>query len=225
MPLPTARPSQRTSTASPASKSPSTSTTPDRQQARAALAQGVLGALVHEQPPAAWASRTCSQSLKLDTRPSCGWKSVPLGAPARAAATASRSTPLVIVTGMPAAVAISAATTFERIPPDPSGERRHADVVVLELLDRPHLLDALRARVGARVGAVEPAGVGEQYQPVRADQDRHLRREEVVVAERDLVGGGGVVLVDHRHAPASAAASAACGARSGSASAPTCRRT
>ena len=30
--------------------------------------------------------------------------------------------PLVIVTGMPAAVAISAATTFERIPPDPSGE-------------------------------------------------------------------------------------------------------
>jgi hypothetical protein len=28
----------------------------------------------------------------------------------------------VIVTGMPAAVAISAATTFERMPPDPSGE-------------------------------------------------------------------------------------------------------
>ena len=46
---------------------------------------------------------------------------MPLGAPASAAATA-RSTPLVIVTGMPAAVAISAATTFERMPPDPSGE-------------------------------------------------------------------------------------------------------
>ena len=57
--------------------------------------------------------------------------------------------------------------------------------------------------VAARVGAVEAAGVGEQHQPVGADQDRHLRREEVVVAERDLVGGGRVVLVDHRqHAPA-----------------------
>ena len=30
---------------------------------------------------------------------------------------------IVIVTGMPAAVAISAATTFERMPPEPSGER------------------------------------------------------------------------------------------------------
>jgi hypothetical protein len=33
-----------------------------------------------------------------------------------------RSTPLAIVTGMPAAVAISAATTFERMPPEPSGD-------------------------------------------------------------------------------------------------------
>ena len=48
---------------------------------------------------------------------------MPLGAPASASATARRSTPLVMVTGIPAAVAISAATTFERIPPDPSGER------------------------------------------------------------------------------------------------------
>ena len=30
--------------------------------------------------------------------------------------------PLAITVGMPAAVAISAATTFERIPPEPSGE-------------------------------------------------------------------------------------------------------
>ena len=47
---------------------------------------------------------------------------MPLDSPASAAATASRSIPLVIVTGIPAAVAISAATTFERIPPDPIGE-------------------------------------------------------------------------------------------------------
>ena len=32
-------------------------------------------------------------------------------------------------------------------------------------------------------------------------QDRHLRGEEVVVAEGDLVGGRRVVLVDHRHHP------------------------
>ena len=48
---------------------------------------------------------------------------MPLGSPASAAAIELRSTPLAIATGMPAAVAISAATTFERIPPDPSGER------------------------------------------------------------------------------------------------------
>ena len=63
-----------------------------------------------------------SQSLKLDTRPRWGWKSVPLGSPRSAALTAARSVPAVISAGMPAAVAISAATTFERIPPDPSGE-------------------------------------------------------------------------------------------------------
>ena len=40
--------------------------------------------------------------------------------------------------------------------------------------------------------------VGEQDQPPRLDHDRHLGREEVVVAEGDLVGRGRVVLVDHR---------------------------
>jgi hypothetical protein len=64
-----------------------------------------------------------SHSLKLDTLPCCGWKRVPEGWPARARRTDSRSIPLVITAGMPAAVAISAATTFERIPPEPSGER------------------------------------------------------------------------------------------------------
>ena len=33
------------------------------------------------------------------------------------------------------------------------------------------------------------------------DEDRDLRRQEVVVAEGDLVGRGRVVLVDHRHDP------------------------
>ena len=47
---------------------------------------------------------------------------MPVGAPASAFAISSRSVPSAIVTGIPAAVAISAATTFERIPPEPSGD-------------------------------------------------------------------------------------------------------
>ena len=94
---------------------------PDGQEARAALAQRTLGALVYGETPVVGFAYL-SQSLKLETRPRCGWKPVPVGSPESAAAIASRSVPLVITTGMPAAVAISAATTFERIPPEPSGE-------------------------------------------------------------------------------------------------------
>ena len=78
---------------------------------------------------------------------------------------------------------------------------RHPDLVALERLEVGHLLDQPRRRVGARVRRVEAAGVGEQHEPVGADQDRHLGGQEVVVAERDLVRGGRVVLVDHRHHP------------------------
>ena len=45
--------------------------------------------------------------------------------------------------GMPAAVAISAATTFERMPPEPSGEVRVADVEAVEALEVVDLLDEL----------------------------------------------------------------------------------
>jgi hypothetical protein len=121
MPLPTARPSQRTSTASPASNSPSTSTTPTGSKLVPRSRRACSAPSSTTSRP--WVGFAyLSHSLKLETRPSCGWKRVPLGAPASAVATASRSTPLVIVTGIPAAVAISAATTFERMPPDPSGE-------------------------------------------------------------------------------------------------------
>src|SRR6266480_6956619 len=61
-------------------------------------------------------------SLKLDTRRFWTLNDVPSRSPARARAIAPGRVPLRIVAGMPAAVAISAATTFERIPPDPSGE-------------------------------------------------------------------------------------------------------
>ena len=121
MPLPTARPSQRTSTASPASNSPSTSTTPTGSRLVPRWRSACSAPSSTTSRP--WVGFAyLSQSLKLDTRPAWGWKRVPPGPPASAAATAARSTPLVIVTGMPAAVAISAATTFERIPPEPSGE-------------------------------------------------------------------------------------------------------
>ena len=84
---------------------------------------------------------------------------------------------------------------------------------------------AARAGVAARVAGVERVHVGEHHQQVGGQQDRDLRREDVVVAEADLVGRGGVVLVDDRDDAPSRAACRACGARSGTASAPRRRRT
>ena len=56
-----------------------------------------------------------------------------------------------------------------------------------------------RARIAARIGGVEPVDVGEQHQRVGADHLRHPRGQPVVVAEANLGGRDGVVLVDHRH--------------------------
>ena len=56
------------------------------------------------------------------------------------------------------------------------------------------------------------------------EQDRHLGREEVVVAEGDLVGRGRVVLVDHRDDPPVEQLAQRRAGRSGSACARTCRR-
>ena len=63
-----------------------------------------------------------------------------------------------------------------------------ADLVPFQLLEGPNLLDQLRACVHTRIGGVEPGGVGQQDEQARLEQDRDLGREEVVVAERDLVG-------------------------------------
>ena len=67
-----------------------------------------------------------------------------------------------------------------------------------------------------RVAVVQPVGVGQQHEQPGAQHQRDLGGQRVVVAERDLVGGRRVVLVDDRHACPSAAASRACAARSGS---------
>jgi hypothetical protein len=88
----------------------------------------------------------------------------------------------------------------------PSGAERRcgdADVVALQLLQRVHVLNHARAGIALGVTAVQAAHIGEQHEPIGADQDRHLGGEEVVVAERDLIGRRRVVFVDHRHhAPA-----------------------
>ena len=55
-----------------------------------------------------------------------------------------------------------------------------------------------RRRVGARIGGEQAVDVRQQDEQVGADEDRHLRGEEVVVAEGDLVGRRRVVLVDDR---------------------------
>ena len=46
---------------------------------------------------------------------------------------------------------------------------------------------------------VQGVDVGEQHERVGADQVGHQGGEPVVVAKADLVGGDGVVFVDHRH--------------------------
>ncbi len=50
----------------------------------------------------------------------------------------------------------------------------------------------------ARVTVIEPLDVGEQHEQVCVEQVRDQGGEPVVVADPDLVGGHGVVLVDHR---------------------------
>ena len=76
------------------------------------------------------------------------------------------------------------------------------DLEPLERREVPDLADDARVGIAPRVGRVETVGIGQQDQFLGAHQHRHLRRQEVVVPERDLVGRGRVVLVDDRqHAP------------------------
>src|ERR1700750_213466 len=63
-----------------------------------------------------------SHSLKLEYRPEEAANVAPTWRPAAAERIVCGPRPLQITVGIPAAVAISAATTFERIPPEPSGE-------------------------------------------------------------------------------------------------------
>ena len=141
---------------------------------------------------------------ELEARLACpAWaaKRVPPGSPAAAARSVPCSVPLQITTGMPASLAISAAATLLRMPPEPKAEVRSpiARPSSSEKSSTPAISSAVGSWSGSR--AVEPVDVGQQDQQPRLEQQRDLGGEEVVVAEADLVGRGGVVLVDHRHHP------------------------
>jgi hypothetical protein len=74
------------------------------------------------------------------------------------------------------------------MPPVPTGE------IVLAA----HLVDPHCVRAG-RVPRVQRVHVGQENQQIGMDQGGHQRREPIVVAEPDLVGGDRVVFVDDRH--------------------------
>ncbi len=124
IPLPTSSPSQTTSTASPASNSPSTPMIPTGQQARAPLAQHPRGAGVDRHPAPGWLRVA---QPELERRHPLGVRREPRARP-RSPAAAASSVPLAvpsqITAGIPAALAISAAATLLRIPPEPNGEVR-----------------------------------------------------------------------------------------------------
>ena len=83
-----------------------------------------------------------------------------------------------------------------------AGGARRADVARHRLDLRRDALDSgdpACLRVVARVALVEAVDIREQDQQIGAHHHRDPRREPIVVAEADLVGGDRVVLVDHRH--------------------------
>ena len=65
-------------------------------------------------------------------------------------------------------------------------------------VDRGPVADRLGARL-ARRAREDALRLGQQHEQARAGEDRDLGRERVVVAERDLVGRGRVVLVHDGH--------------------------
>ena len=58
-----------------------------------------------------------------------------------------------------------------------------------------------RAGIAARVGGVEAIHIRQQHQQVRPGQLRGSRRQPVVVAVANFLGGHRVVLIDHRYDP------------------------
>ena len=89
-----------------------------------------------------------------------------------------------------------AASILVSMPPVPTAEPRRATSTPTRSVVRPHV-DPARAGL-RRVRGVEGVDVAEQDQRVGVHQVRDQGGQPVVVAEADLVGGHGVVLVDDR---------------------------
>ena len=99
---------------------------------------------------------------------------------------------------MPAPVAVSAEVSLDSIPPVPTSLPAAADPDPGQGAGVGHLADRRRGRQ-PRVAGVQRIDVGQQDQRAGADQMRHQCGEPIVVAEPDLGGRDGVVLVHHRH--------------------------
>ena len=127
-------------------------------------------------------------------------------------------------TGMPAPVAIRAASTLVTMPPVPTPARPVRPMATPARSSSPRTSSMRRRVRPARVAGVESVHIGQQDQQVGVDQRGHQRGEAVVVAEADLLGGDGVVLVDDRDGTAGRAAGAGSGTRCGSAPAGSRRR-
>ena len=99
---------------------------------------------------------------------------------------------------MPEPAAMVAASTLVTIPPVPVPALPVRPMVTPSRSCGPVTCgDPLGAVRGRAV--VEGVDVGEQHEGVGADQVGDEGREPVVVAEADLMGGDGVVFVDHGH--------------------------
>ena len=183
------------STASPASKPPSQATTPTREQARAVLDERAARARVDARCGRATGLPKRSQSLNAGSLALGGREAgaARLAGEDRLEHGVARARPRSPSGCRPRRRAPRRATLL-RIPPRPSG------LVVAERGLRRRAPSAISSAPGvpgrARVDAVDLRQQDEQ--PARASEHGDLRGERVVVAERDLVGGGRVVLVHDR---------------------------
>ena len=182
------------STGSPAEKVPSTAVMPAGQQRGTAFGHGSDGAFVEAQ--AARPEVACaSQSSRVLRRRPVGWKRVPTGSPGNASPTWAAE---VRTTGMPASVAIRGRFDLGlHAAGADAGRAGPADCERLQVGRATDLGDHRRAGL-ARIAVVQAVDVGQQHQQIGVHQVAGQRGQPVVVAEADLGGGDGVVLVHDR---------------------------
>ena len=160
-----------TSTASSASKRPSTLDHAGRQQRAAVALERPAGAVVdHDRAGRADGearSTACgpaaARSRGSTTVPTPGVAGDGVGAARRRGAAAA------ITARTPDQAAILAAATFDAMPPLPRAEPGAAGQGLELVVDLDDLLDERRRRVEPGVGGEQPGGVGEQHQQVGVD--------------------------------------------------------